>query len=357
MKGGFDIMDENIRSLSTFKKIDITPSVIEKYSIRNPKIKSVAIEGHRGCCWVDSNERIVAWVNVVNDKSPTKRIQSIFLDRKYKKQGLYSQVVKHAIQSYGATDINIGNKDSESAKIFENLGFRKVSQGQNTTLYSKNKPTANNDAKSGTYKPIYVVLTHCSYGFANFVKFMTHATYSHASIAFDTGLKEVYSFASRGKDHTLVPLGFSEESLFRFVEQDKDAKYALYVMFVPPKDYSVMKSKVAHFKANKASYGYDVAGVVKNFFGKRSMNDKNKFCSGFVSEILNSGSTQVTHKNSDMMRPEDLPDVPNIHFVDAGLFRNYDKKEVDKRVSEIYNKHYGGNKAKKTAAEESAVII
>lgn len=337
-------MDENIRSLSTFKKVDLSPSVIEKYSVKNPKIENVPTDGHRGCLWVDSDEHVVAWVNVVDDKSPTKKIQSIFLDKKYKKQGLYSQVIKHAVNSLGATDINISNKDSESAKLFQNLGFRKVSQGQNTTLYSKNKPT--NNTKPGDYKPVYVVLTHCSYGFSNFVKFMTHAVYSHASIAFDTGLKEVYSFASRGKEHTLVPLGFSEESLFKFVAQDKDAKYALYVMFVPSKDYNIMKSKVMHFKANKASYGYDVAGVVKNFFGKRSMNDKNKFCSGFVSEILNSGSKQITQKESDMMRPEDIPDIPNIHFVDAGLFRNYDKREIDKRVATIYEKHYGGKKQK-----------
>ena len=337
-------MDENIRSLSTFKKIDLSPSTIEKYSVKNPRLKHIPIDGHRGCLWIDSDSRIVAWVNVVNEKSTSKKIQSICLDKKYKKQGLYSQVIKHAIDSYGATDINIGNNDKESARLFQNLGFRKISQGQNTTLYSrlKTKPTTN--AKSGDYKPVYVVLTHCSYGFANFVKFMTHAVYSHASIAFDTCLKEVYSFASRCKEHTLVPLGFSEENIFRFIKMDKDAKYALYVMFVPSKDYSLMKSKVMHYKANKASYGYDVAGVVKNFFGKRSMNDKNKFCSGFVSEILNSGSKQITHKESDMMRPEDIPDIPNIHFVDAGLFRNYDKQEVDKRVSEIYQKHYGGKK-------------
>lgn len=332
-------MDENIRSLSTFKRVDLSPSVIEKYSVKNPKIENVPTDGHRGCLWVDSEGHVVAWVNVMNSKSANKKIQSIFLDRKYKKQGLYAQVIKHAINSFGATDINISNKDSESANLFQNLGFKKVSKGQNTTLYSRVKSTDSNKSQID-YKPIYVVLTHCGYGFSNFVKFMTHAVYSHASIAFDTGLKEVYSFASRGKEHTLVPLGFSEESLFRFVEQDKDAKFALYVMFVPPKDYNIMKSKVMHFKANKASYGYDVAGVVKNFFGKRSMNDKNKFCSGFVSEILNSGSKQITQKESDMMRPEDIPDIPNIHFVDAGLFRNYDKKEIDKRVDAIYKKHY-----------------
>lgn len=335
-------MDEKARSLSTFKKIDLSPSSIEKYSLKNPRIKKVPIDGHRGCMWVDSDERIVAWVNVVNEKSSTKKIQSIFLDKKYKKQGLYSQVIKHAVDAYGATDINIGNNDKESATLFQNLGFRKISQGQNTTLYSRVKATSN--TKPGDYKPIYVVLTHCSYGFANFVKFMTHAVYSHASIAFDTGLKEVYSFASRGKEHTLVPLGFNEENIFKFIKMDKDAKYALYVMFVPSKDYAMMKSKVMHYKANKASYGYDVAGVVKNFFGKRSMNDKNKFCSGFVAEILNSGTKQITHKESDMMRPEDMADIPNIHFVDAGLFRNYDKQEVDKRVQTIYEKHYGGKK-------------
>ena len=338
-------MDDKMRSLSTFKKVDLSPSSIAKYSVKNPRLKKVPTDGHIGCLWADSDDRVVGWVNIVNDKSSAKRIQSIYLDKKYKQQGLYSQIVKYAVSSYGATDINVNNKDEDTAKLFQNLGFKKISQGSGTTLFSKrNIKNDGTKTQPGDYKPIYVVITHCSYGFANFVKFMTHATYSHASIAFDTGLKEVYSFASRGKEHTLVPLGFTEESLFKFVKMDNDAKFAMYVMFVPSKDYGLMKSKVMHFKANKASYGYDVAGVVKNFFGKRSMNDKNKFCSGFVAEILNSGTKQITHKESDMMRPEDIPDIPNIHFVDAGLFRNYNKQEVDKRVAAIYEKHYSGNK-------------
>jgi hypothetical protein len=72
----------------------------------------------------------------------------------------------------------------------------------------------------------------------------------------------------------------------------------------------------------------------------KNANEKRYFCSGFVAYILDSGSKSSLSKGYDMYKPMDIPDIKDIHLVDMGLVKDYNQAYVDKKVKQIYEKHY-----------------
>lgn len=341
-------------NLSEFTKIPITQEVLDKYKSQSASFDHVKLENSKGFLWVDKSDKIVGFVNVT-DKKGIKWIQALNLQPSYQGYGLYEQLMKIAVKDLGGTDISTPPKNDTAKEVYQKFGFRTYNNHEtvhamtirkdaveehridNATDKVKSDAVDNgkkNEADTTELKPVYIYLSYAKKGFGKFVKLMTNAPYSHASISFDSSLDHIYSFATRD-GHTMIPIGFSEESKAQYMKLNPETTYALYVYFATPKSFDMMKAKVAEFQKNAASYRYDVPGVVKTFFGLPNANEKRFFCSEFVSLILNSGENKVTQKSADLMKPLDLPDVKDIRLVDMGHIKDYDKSFVDKRVEQL----------------------
>ena len=338
-------------SLSKFTKIRITQEILEKYKEKCASFGHCRVSNmSKGYLYVDKKDNIVGFVNVVKKPDGIKWIQALNIQPEYQGYGLYEQLLKVAVRELGGTDISAPPKNDTAKELYRKFGFRTYTDEESVHAMSiradaqrvkydaKAKPNATNMTEAGLY-PVFVMLTHVKKGFGRVVKFMTHAPYSHASISFDSSMDRLYSFASRD-GHTMIPLGMATESLDQYKKSTKDAIFTLYVKLVDKEDKDLMERKVKEMYNRRTEFRYDIPGVVKNFFGQRSANEKRYFCSGFVAYILNSGKRQVTDKPSDMMRPMDIPDIQYIHLVDMGLVRDYDKNYVDKKVDQIFKKHY-----------------
>lgn len=359
LKTKFDnVKVKGTMNLSEFSKIPITQQVKDKYKEQSASFDHVKLENSKGFLYVDKSDKIVGFVNV-QTKNNIKWIQALNLQPAYQGYGLYEQLMKVAVKELGGTDISTPPKNDMAKEVYKKFGFKTYNNHETVHAMSIRKDavqdhtadtkddkvknevvdTSKKDEATVTeLKPVYVFMSYAGVGFGKFVKFMTHAPYSHASIAFDSGLTKMYTFAGR-EGKTMIPYGFAEESMNYYLKNAPKCTFALYVYFTDPESYELMKKKVKHFIAHSTEFTYDVPGVVKTFFGMKNENDKRYFCSEFVSMILNSGKNgKITQKDADLMKPMDIPEIKGIHLVDMGKLTEYDKAFVDKRVNELKKK-------------------
>ena len=342
-------------NLSNFSKVPITQQVKDKYKEQSASFDHVKLENSKGFLYTDKSDKIVGFVNV-QTKNNVRWIQALNLQPAYQGYGLYEQLMKVAVKELGGTDISTPPKNDMAKEVYKKFGFKTYNDHETVhamtirkdawddhkldTKDDNTKSSAVDNAKKDEanvteLKPVYIFLSYAGVGFGKFVKFMTHAPYSHASIGFDSGLTKMWTFAGR-EGKTMIPFGFAEESLQMYLKKAPECTYALYVYFTDPESYDMMKAKVKDFISRSTEFVYDVPGVVKTFFGMHNANDKRFFCSEFVSMILNSGKNgKVTQKDPDLMKPMDIPEVKGIHLVDMGKLTGYDKSFVDKRVNEL----------------------
>ena len=338
-------------SLSKFTKLRITQELLEKYKEKCASFGHCRVSNmSKGYLYVDKKDNIVGFVNVVKKSDGIKWIQALNIQPEYQGYGLYEQLLKVAVRELGGTDISAPPKNDTAKELYRKFGFRTYTDEESVHAMSiradaqrvkydaKAKPNATTMEEAGLY-PVFVILTYQPKGFNKVVKFMTHAPYSHASISFDSSMNQIYTFATRD-GHTMIPLGLADENIQGYKNSSPDAKFALYVKLVDKEDYDLMRAKVKEMYSHRTDFRYDIPGVVKTFFGKRNANEKRYFCSGFVAYILNSGRHMATDKSYDLVKPMDIPDIQNIHLVDMGLRRDYNKAYVDKKVNQIFKKYY-----------------
>ena len=338
-------------SLSKFTKLRITQELLEKYKEKCASFGHCRVSNmSKGYLYVDKKDNIVGFVNVVKKPDGIKWIQALNIQPEYQGYGLYEQLLKVAVRELGGTDISAPPKNDTAKELYRKFGFRTYTDEESVHAMSiradaqrvkydaKAKPNATTMEEAGLY-PVFVILTYQPKGFNKVVKFMTHAPYSHASISFDSSMNQIYTFATRD-GHTMIPLGLADENIQGYKNSSPDAKFALYVKLVDKEDYDLMRAKVKEMYSHRTDFRYDIPGVVKTFFGKRNANEKRYFCSGFVAYILNSGRHMATDKSYDLVKPMDIPDIQNIHLVDMGLCRDYNKAYVDKKVNQIFKKYY-----------------
>ena len=278
--------------------------------------------------------------------------------------------INKMIKKFNITDLNVGPtnrfkeyyKGTEESFMTNNAPI--IPYGKRLTkpgVESSGPPDTSNTGKSEPefedvklsqgmkLHPVFFTLTYHEAGFGKFIKFMTRAPYSHCVLFFDSSLSRGYSFAGR-EGHKMIPYGFTQESMKRWVEHNPNARYALYVMYLDDEDFNIVRNTVKSFYDRRTDFRYDVAGCVKTFLGIKNANDTKYFCSGFVAMCLSKTKGQHFKKNYDMQKPMDMPDAYGVHLVDMNVAGNYDQAYVDKRVKAIYNKEY----ARKFARAEKA---
>lgn len=187
--------------------------------------------------------------------------------------------------------------------------------------------TFTKDAKN----PIYVVLIHYPSVVSNAVKWYTKDEYSHACIAFDSTLDEMYSFGSQldGEDkNNPLAAGFTVNSINNPYWQRPGVMYGLYVTFVSDRELKIMKEKLELYRTLRKKYSFNIDGIVKIAMGINP-NTKNKmFCSQFVAEILNAHTTKVTTDPASV-RPNDYQFNENFYMVTKGIATDYKKDRTE----------------------------
>ena len=170
-------------------------------------------------------------------------------------------------------------------------------------------------------KKIYILLTRTKTVIARLIHGVTGDMYTHASIALDGELNELYSFARRNLYLPLIS-GFIREDIYSGVfARNPDAPCALYEYKVSDEEYAALKTHIKDMADHFGMYKYNIVGLAAGIFGIPCERKHHFTCSQFVAHILKEHCSVKFNKNINLVKPADFSDIPEFNEIYSGKLK------------------------------------
>ncbi|KOP66430.1 hypothetical protein AMS62_15200 [Bacillus sp. FJAT-18019] len=181
-----------------------------------------------------------------------------------------------------------------------------------------------------TEQDIWIVLTGTGTWFSRMIQYFTKAPLNHASIAFDSELREVYSFG-RKKANNPFDGGLVRENLrdpFFYTSE-----CAIYRFRVSNEDYQRMHNLVKEMMRDQNRYKYNLLGLLGILFRIHIDRDDAYFCSHFVATVLEQAGLRPVNKPCHLVTPEDFSRSPQLNEIYRGPLHGYLAQEMTSPLS------------------------
>lgn len=127
------------KDLSSFKKVHITESVINKYKKEYPFLSHVRCKDTKeytcdGYIWFDNNELVAMVGSCQYRDDKTKWVVSLEIIKKYRGYGLSKQILDYATKTMNCKYLSVNKNNAVAKKIYDEYGF-KVYQEDKTMYY------------------------------------------------------------------------------------------------------------------------------------------------------------------------------------------------------------------------------
>lgn len=185
--------------------------------------------------------------------------------------------------------------------------------------------------------PVYINLFSNNTAAGKFIKKMTGTPYSHATVALDASMNNMYSFSAL--PYTKGVLGgdvsIGRESLWSPWYTSCEF-FTVLVTFVDKEGRDAVQKKIDNFVRNVDKFEYNTLGCIEYYFGVKNLKDhdettKNKwFCSEFVAACVNSAG--VPGFENIYMSPDDLSKSPNVISLGKYTLDSFDEKDLIKKT-------------------------
>jgi len=152
-------------------------------------------------------------------------------------------------------------------------------------------------------KEVYILLTNTGTLLARSIQFCTGEQFCHVSIAFDSELKEVYSFGRKDQANPWIG-GFVQEDVRGPLFQNSPCR--LYKLKVDEQAYASIREQIASFIQDEEKYHYNFLGILAVLFGVPWQRSNHYFCSQFVNSILQHANVHIIHKLPTLTTPADF---------------------------------------------------
>ena len=177
-------------------------------------------------------------------------------------------------------------------------------------------------------KKIYVILSHTGTILSKAIKLRTGAEYTHASIALDRNLRNMYSFG-RLNPYIAFLGGFVRESKnFGTFKRFKNTQVSILELEVTEKQYEQIHYQICYMKRNKRKYSFNYLGLILAGINMKNTNKYQFYCSEFVKYILEQANLDLTNL-PEITKPEDLKKLKNAHIVYKGYLRDFEVEKID----------------------------
>ncbi|WP_334074134.1 hypothetical protein [Paenibacillus sp. A14] len=176
---------------------------------------------------------------------------------------------------------------------------------------------------------IYLLLTDTGTVLNRMIKSYTGQPYNHASIAFDAGLSEVYSFGRKTANNPFIG-GFVRENLHSVLFMQ--AECAIYALTVTHDEYHRMHRYIREVAAQKERYRYNFIGLFGVMLQKPIPRKHAFFCFQFVASVLKEGEVLHFDKDPALVEPGELPHFANFQLIFEGRVQDY-QTSVDMRYA------------------------
>ncbi|MGD6842822.1 hypothetical protein ACQCVH_09915 [Bacillus infantis] len=170
------------------------------------------------------------------------------------------------------------------------------------------------------HRQVFVLLTDTGTLFTKLIRIFTGKELNHASISFDEGLLDVYSF---GRINPANPFsgGFVKEDVR--ADLFANARCAVYAYTVSEQEYGRMQEQAAFFEENRHHYKYNLLGLFAVLFNWEYNRSNAFFCSEFVGTILKETGGCRVEKPVSLLKPHELEKVFSLHLVYKGCLADY----------------------------------
>ena len=185
--------------------------------------------------------------------------------------------------------------------------------------------------------PVYINLFSNNTAAGKFIRKMTGTPYSHATVALDASMNNMYSFSAL--PYTKGVLGgdvsIGRESLWSPWYTTCEF-FTVLVTFVDKEGRDAVQKKIDNFVRNVDKFEYNTLGCIEYYFGVKNLKDhdettKNKwFCSEFVAACVNSAG--VPGFENIYMSPDDLSKSPNVISLGKYTLDSFDEKDLIKKT-------------------------
>ena len=171
---------------------------------------------------------------------------------------------------------------------------------------------------------LYLVITRTGTKFSRAIAFFTGKQYTHASIASDILLNDMYSFCRDRKEMPL-PANFNREDINTEVfGACKTIPCEVYRIPVTDEQMERYKDVIRHFIQNRETYTYDIGALLPMAL-HIPYKLRNRFvCSVWVGFVLGkSGVQHNINKDPSLVEPEDLRWISGAELVFRGDLKKY----------------------------------
>lgn len=174
--------------------------------------------------------------------------------------------------------------------------------------------------------PVYIILFSNDTNFGKLIRKATGSEYSHATIALDSTMNNMYSFSDIPFTHSRTgEVGFVRESIWSPMFT-KNRHFRILVTFVNKEGIYGIQKKIDYFINHYTEYDYNDMGLIQYYlhFKNTKKHDETKklkwFCSEFVTGMVNAAN--VSGFENVLQSPGDLKDMSeeNINVIDLGKF-------------------------------------
>ncbi len=180
-------------------------------------------------------------------------------------------------------------------------------------------------------KGIYIILTHTGTLPSKVIKSLTKDEFSHASIALDIELKEMYSFA-RLRKYNFLNAGFVHENIKEGTfKRFYKTKTKIYRLKVTDEQYNNIKDTIKQIWENKDEYKFNILGLCAVSIHKRVEREHYFYCAEFVKYVLEKAGIKTNLP--EIVKPEDFKKLDGLEEIYSGYLRKYNSSKT--KISEI----------------------
>lgn len=172
-------------------------------------------------------------------------------------------------------------------------------------------------------KSIYLLLSNTGTITNKAIKAFTAAPYNHASLSLDKNMKRLYSFGRRRPTNPLWG-GFVQEDLVQGTfSWYPYATCAVYELKMTRRKYQKLERLLKAFAKNYKIYFYNYIGLLGVPTNQPIHVKSSYFCSQFVAEVLKRAGSNLFHKTSALVTPDDFRGHEELQLIYEGPLYEY----------------------------------
>ncbi|EQB86881.1 hypothetical protein J2Z44_000245 [Clostridium punense] len=172
-------------------------------------------------------------------------------------------------------------------------------------------------------KKIYIMLSYTGTAPSKVIKLFSKEKYSHVSIALDSQLKELYSFARKKVNNPFIG-GFIKEDINGGIyKKFENTKCYIYSLEVTDEQYETISNIIKDFEIKKHNLHYNMIGLLGVLVNVPIERRNHYFCSQFVSEVLLKSGVLNFNIPSALVQPTHFYNMKDKDVVYTGLLRDY----------------------------------